>query len=227
MREPFRISVPGPRGPLGRLLEQFGRPSGLLGRLAGVLMAQGDADDRWVVDLLDVRPDDRVLEVGFGPGVAIELIAERARSGFVAGVDPSDVMLRRAARRNHEAIRQGRVDLRLSTAEDLPFPDGRFAKACAIHSVYFWPDLEAGSREVAWVLVPGGCAILAVRLRRPAAFGPSRYGLTDDQVADVTAALRLAHFGEVTTERREIGRQTMLAIVAHRSPVAPLTTGGA
>src|SRR5438477_6943496 len=79
-------SPPEPAGLLGRLLAQFGRPSGLLGHVAGSLMARGTADDRWIVDLVDVQPSDRVLEVGCGPGVALALIAERATSGFVAGV---------------------------------------------------------------------------------------------------------------------------------------------
>ena len=80
------------------LFEQFGRPSGWLGRIAGSLMAKGADDDRWLVDLLDVQPEDRVLEVGFGPGVAIELLAARASRGRVAGVDPSDVMVRQATK---------------------------------------------------------------------------------------------------------------------------------
>ena len=84
-------------GLLGRFFAQFGRPSGPLGRLAGYLMARLDADDRWVVDLLDVQPHDRVLDIGFGPGLTIALIAERCPSTLVAGVDPSEVM--RAGRR--------------------------------------------------------------------------------------------------------------------------------
>jgi hypothetical protein len=58
-----------------RFFQQFARPSGWLGRIAGSMMAKGAEDDRWLVDLLDVQPDDRALEVGFGPGVAIALIA--------------------------------------------------------------------------------------------------------------------------------------------------------
>jgi hypothetical protein len=71
------------------LFQQFGRTSGLLGRLAALLMAKGADDDRWLVDLLDMQPDDCVLEVGFGPGAAIELIAARATRGLVGSVDPS------------------------------------------------------------------------------------------------------------------------------------------
>jgi ubiquinone/menaquinone biosynthesis C-methylase UbiE len=203
---------------LGRLFEQFGRPSGLLGRLAGYVMARSEADDRWVVELLDVQPHDRVLEVGFGPGVAVALIAERATSGLVAGVDPSKVMVRQATRRNGAGVRAGRVELRLGTVSDLPHPDGHFTKACAIHSLYFWPSLDDGLRELHRVLAPGGLLVLAVRMRRPQAglFDPSRYGFTDEQVAEVVAALGSIGFRDVTTRRQEIDRQTMLAILARR-----------
>jgi ubiquinone/menaquinone biosynthesis C-methylase UbiE len=119
------------------LFAQFGRPSGLLGRLAGWLMARTDADDRWVVDLLDVRPADRVLEIGFGPGIAIALLAERTTAGLVAGVDPSDVMAQQARRRSRAAVQAGRVVLCQGSATALPYADARFTKACAIHAVYF------------------------------------------------------------------------------------------
>src|SRR5207253_9124548 len=91
------------------LLQQFARPSGWLGHIAGLLMAKGADDDRWLVDLLEVQPDDRVLEVGFGPGVAIELIATRATRGLVGGIDPSDVMVQQATKRNRQAVQEGRV----------------------------------------------------------------------------------------------------------------------
>jgi ubiquinone/menaquinone biosynthesis C-methylase UbiE len=205
-------------GPLRALFGQFGRPSGLLGRLAGWMMAKIDDDDRWVVELLEVRPDDRVLEVGFGPGVAIGLLAARARAGLVAGVDPSEVMVRQALRRNRAAVRAGRVELRRGAAEALPWPDGHFTKACAIHVLYFWPLLQPGLRELQRVLAPGGRLVLAVRMQRPEAglLDPNRYGYSEQQVAEVVAALGSLGFGEVETPRRELGRQTITAIVARR-----------
>src|SRR5436309_4010136 len=104
-----RSSTSGPAAPrppalLRPLFDQFARPSGLLGRLAGRLMAKGIEDDEWLTSLLEIKPYDRVLEVGFGPGVAIELIAARAANGLVAGIDPSDVMLREAKRRNRLGV---------------------------------------------------------------------------------------------------------------------------
>jgi hypothetical protein len=50
-----------------------GHPEGLLGKLGGIIMARMNADcGSWVSDLLEIRPNDSVLEVGFGPGVVIQ-----------------------------------------------------------------------------------------------------------------------------------------------------------
>ena len=207
-----------PAGPLRPLFMQFGRPQGLLGRLAGHLMARFDADDRWIVELLDVQPDDRVLDLGCGPGIAVALIAARACSGLVAGVDPSEVMVRQASRRNRAAVRQGRVELRLGAAADLPYPDAHFTKACALHSLQFWPSVEAGLREVRRVLARRGLLILGLRMRRPEAgrFGPSRYGFTGEQLAEVTTMLAAVGFADVTMRTRELGRETITAVLARR-----------
>lgn len=113
----------------------------------------------WVIDLLDVQQHDTVLEVGFGPGVAVQLLAGSAR--HVAGIDPSIEMLRQAAKRNAGAINQGRVDLRQGCADRLPFAVGSFDKAMAINSTQVWPDAPAGLREIWQVLKPGGNVALA------------------------------------------------------------------
>jgi len=68
----------------------FGRPRGALGRLGGRIMARTNKDcGAWVVALLEIGAEDRVLEVGFGPGVVIE---------GLASVDPSVEMFEQERR---------------------------------------------------------------------------------------------------------------------------------
>ena len=70
---------------LSVMVGQFGHPHGFGGRAAGWVMAtRGSNRERniWAVGLLDVQPHDRVLEIGFGPGVAIQEFARRAASVF-------------------------------------------------------------------------------------------------------------------------------------------------
>lgn len=75
---------------------------------------------RWTISLLDIKPDDRLLEIGFGPGFAIELISKIASEGFIAGVDHSEVMVQQAEKRNARAIRDGKVVLRHGSVSHLP-----------------------------------------------------------------------------------------------------------
>jgi ubiquinone/menaquinone biosynthesis C-methylase UbiE len=139
------------------LMRAFGRPQGLLGRVGGIIMGRMNRDMAGsVIAQLKLRPDERVLEVGFGPGVGIALLASSLPSGCVAGVDPSPEMNAQARKRNAGVIASGRVDLRQTSVEQLPFGATTFDAAMAINSMQMWPDRLAGLREIARVLRPGG-----------------------------------------------------------------------
>jgi SAM-dependent methyltransferase len=114
---------------LNVLMRAFGRPQG---RLGGIIMAStNEGCGAWVIDLLEVGPNDNVLEVGFGPGVVIQHLAKLASEGYVAGIDPSREMVQQLAlgTRLHQ---NGRVDLQRGSVDSLPFDDGSFDKALAV-----------------------------------------------------------------------------------------------
>ncbi|GAA3160984.1 hypothetical protein GCM10020001_101540 [Nonomuraea salmonea] len=117
--------------------------------------------------MLDVRPADRVLEIGFGPGVAIAEFARRA--GRVFGVDHSATMARQAARRNAAAVRAGRVRLVVASVERLPDFGGPLDVVLAVNSVGFWPDPVDRLRELRGLLRPGGRIALVSQPRCPGA----------------------------------------------------------
>ena len=145
-------------------LRMFGRPRGLLGRLGGLVMARVNRRPAaWVIGLLELRASDAVLELGFGPSVAVELLARSSR--YVAGIDPSPEMLRQARRRNAAAIQAGRVDLRQASADHLPFAAESFDAALAFNAMQVWPDRAAGLGEMRRVLRPGGRAALVFTIR--------------------------------------------------------------
>ena len=109
----------------------------------------------WVAGLLEIGPNDSVLEVGFGPGVIIQRLSKLACAGLVAGIDPSREMAEQARARNAAAIARGSVDLQRGSVESLPFDDATFDKALAINSMQVWPDPAAGLREMRRVMKPG------------------------------------------------------------------------
>ncbi len=169
-------------------VSQFGGPKGPKGWLAAHLVARltGEAN-RWMVDCLQVGPDDRVLDVGCGPGLAVA-VAARVSEGPVVGVDTSDTMVRLARRRNRAAIRQGRVEIRRADAARLPYPDGHFTRAGSLNSLQFWTRPEDGLVELYRVLEPGGRVAVVLMARSDDPPGPGMPPWMEETMDRVRAA---------------------------------------
>jgi ubiquinone/menaquinone biosynthesis C-methylase UbiE len=79
------------------VVRQFGRPRRVAGHLAGWVMANRPSNrqrNHWVVSLLDLQPTDRVLEIGFAPGLGIAELSRRVGpAGHVYGVDHFNLRL--------------------------------------------------------------------------------------------------------------------------------------
>jgi len=137
------------------LMRMFGRPQGAPGSLGGIVMARTNAAcGAWVTELLEIGPDESVLEVGFGPGVVIQRLSKLA--AHVAGIDPSQEMVEQARAWIANAIESSCVDPRRGSVESLPFNNDTFDKAMAINSMQVWPDAVAGLREIRRVMRSGG-----------------------------------------------------------------------
>jgi ubiquinone/menaquinone biosynthesis C-methylase UbiE len=198
------------------LVSQFGRPSGFWGSVAGSIMAHRASNReraRWTVELLQIRPEDRVLEVGFGPGVAIEHASRAAHRGSVVGVDHSEVMVEQATRRNARAIAEGRVELRLAAVEKLPELEAPpFDKIFAINSVGFWPDPVVQLEHLRELLVRGGTLALTVQPR-----GRGANEAAVERVAEKLADyLTRAGFVELRREIRPMKPVSAVAVLGRR-----------
>jgi SAM-dependent methyltransferase len=155
-----------------RVVSQFMHPRGFPGRLVGWEMALRPSNRKrnvWAVELLDVQPSDRVLEIGFGPGIAIREIARRATRGQVVGIDRSAVMRGQAARRNAAAIRVGRVSLTVASIDDPPAFGPPFDKILAVNNMTMWPEPALRLTELAGVLCSGGLIAIVSQPRCPGA----------------------------------------------------------
>lgn len=194
------------------LRSQFACPTGLLGRLVGRLMAiKNGGMNEFAVEMLEVQPDDQALEIGFGHGRTIRMIAERAKAGFVAGVDLSDVMVRQAAKYNFDLIVAGRVEVCQGSIADLPYECGRFTKALAVNNYQFWPNAELNLVEMRRVMREGGLLVICLRMHSTNrfAFAP---GFTEDEVADVAGLARWVGFRDIRIVKRKVGREASCVI---------------
>jgi len=178
-------------------------PSGFLGRVIGHIMSfeTAGANDL-ALKALDLKPMDRVLEVGFGHGRTIERAASMVPVGLVAGIDTSDEMVQMATRRCRHLIDQDRVRLTRGDSAQVPYPDRFFDKGYAIHTIYFWNDPQVHLRELHRVLRDGARFVLGFHPKEDGATGDfpdSVYRFyTSDAVLDL---LRATGFADARVER--------------------------
>jgi ubiquinone/menaquinone biosynthesis C-methylase UbiE len=102
----------------------------------------------------------RVLDVGCGSGYLLRLLARQwPQASELAGIDPAPSMIEAAA----GSTRDERLRFSIGAAERLPYPDSSFDLVVSTTSFDHWSDQEAGLRECARVLLPGGRLMLVDR----------------------------------------------------------------
>jgi SAM-dependent methyltransferase len=141
------------------------------------------------------HPGGKLLEVGSGPGRLAVRLAREAPSMTLTGVDISDAMVERAARRAAGAGLSERVRFEVGDVAALPLSDQEFDGVVSTLSLHHWSDPASGLEEIYRVLKPGGEARiydLAHWLWRPARGG--------EQLAQLAAVSRFGG-GEVEVVR--------------------------
>jgi ubiquinone/menaquinone biosynthesis C-methylase UbiE len=111
---------------------------------------------RSVVEQLDIRPDERVLEIGCGHGVAATLVCERLEGGRLTAVDRSPKMIWAAMRRNAAHVEAGRVEFLVASLEDLDLGERRFDKIFAVRVGLCHRDPERARGLAERWLAPSG-----------------------------------------------------------------------
>ncbi|NJM74144.1 MAG: class I SAM-dependent methyltransferase [Scytonema sp. RU_4_4] len=185
------------------VVAQFARPTGFWGNIAGFIMANRSSNlerNEWAISLLHLQPSDRVLEIGFGPGVTIQKMSEIVSHGLIWGIDHSDVMFRQASKRNQRAIAAGRVRLALTSVSQLPAFDGPFDKILDVNGFQFWDNQIEVLRQLREQLRAGGIIALVHQ--------PRNLGATEDDATE--AGERFAHYLEMAGFKDiKVERKTM------------------
>jgi SAM-dependent methyltransferase len=198
-----------------RLIGQFEHPRGVLGHLAGRIMA-GRRSNRlrndWTLDLLDLAPAHRVLEIGFGPGYAIGQAARRIPQGRVWGLDHSATMLTQARRRNAALIASGRLVLLQGDASDFGALPRDLDRVFSVNVVQFWSEPVTVLRGIHDILRPGGMAAMTYMPR-----GPNASPEQADAMADrLSAMLRQAGFGQIRIQRLPLEPMPAICVLSCR-----------
>jgi ubiquinone/menaquinone biosynthesis C-methylase UbiE len=186
--------------------KQMQYPKGFFGKVLFAWMTPKTlAHARWTADLLDIQPEDQIIEIGFGNGANIKLLLQRAVRGSVTGVEISKTAIEMATKKNAKAISEGRVKLHLAQGNALPSENNVFEKACSVATAYVIEDPGAVFKEMFRVLKPKGRAAVTFPVRENfMRFKPvSTEGFFLHVLADLEAAFRNAGFVNYRTERND------------------------
>ena len=146
---------------------QLRKPGGWFGSLVmGRMLNRVNADIiNSTLARLELQPQHNVLEIGFGGGASLALVARQLTTGVITGIDFSAEMVSAAQNRFKTDIDNGRMRLQLGDVSQLSFPSATFDRIFTINTIYFWPDTAQGFTEIRRVLKPGGLAVIALRSR--------------------------------------------------------------
>lgn len=188
MRQALVFRLLGPAG--AAIARQLSRPHGWFGRAVMTrVLNRGNRDlIEATLDGVDLSPESRLLDVGFGGGLLLEL-AHRRGARRLAGVDPSEAAV--AWLRSRPGWLAGSAPrLELGVADALPFEDASFDVVASTNTVYFWSELGRAFSELRRVLRPGGVLTIgfsgSAKLRGFDAI--TRHGFEFHENAEIVAA---------------------------------------
>ncbi len=197
------------------LITQFKQPRGLLGRLAGTIMAKRASNierNRWALEQLQLHPQDRLLEIGFGPGVAALMAHRKIDQGHYYGIDHSHTMFQQASARNRKALKARRMTLMVGDiCTDVPPPDWNFNKVFSTNVVQFWPDPVAVFKRLYQRLPPGGSVATAYQPRQRGATDKDAQAMAEK----LSEQLTQAGFKQIMTTTLNI-KPACICVVATR-----------
>jgi ubiquinone/menaquinone biosynthesis C-methylase UbiE len=171
-----------------------------------------------VIELLDLQPGERVLDIATGTGVAAFMAAERVESsGEVVATDLAEKMVEQTAKYAGQHGATNMIFERMD-AEELSFEDGSFDAVMCVLGLMYPADPQQAIEEMYRVLKPGGRAAACVWGRRDRCGWAEIFPITDAQVeSDVcpmffqlglpnalSYAFERAGFNEISDERMDV-----------------------
>jgi cyclopropane fatty-acyl-phospholipid synthase-like methyltransferase len=139
------------------IASQFKKPTGLLGIFTSNLMVKNNQKnyDRLIKDL-NLQPYDKLLEIGYGPGIGIKMIAEICSTCTIHGIDFSKQMYQKATKYNQQYLDASRVQLQHGDFLNVLVAHSDYDKIFCLNVVYFWDELIGPFKKVLSLLKKGG-----------------------------------------------------------------------
>ncbi len=136
---------------------QFKKPTGLFGNFSSRVMVKGNSNRySTLIKDLEILPEDKILEIGYGPGIGIQMITRLCQTCTVHGIDFSKLMFKKAGKLNKLAIDQSKVQLFLGDYLKIAIDQNQYDKIFCLNVIYFWDELSNPLQKTHALLKTGG-----------------------------------------------------------------------
>jgi ubiquinone/menaquinone biosynthesis C-methylase UbiE len=184
-------------------MSQARKPTGFFGKLYARGMAWGHRSFyKNAAKALDLQPDDTYLEIGFGSGLFIKKYASHVSK--IAGLDYSEDMVNLASSINKDLIESGKAEFKQGDVSAIPWGDNEFSAAVGIETFFFWPEPEAGLKEIFRVLAPEGRLVIEMAYNKDDGRDHTKhlkkYNFTLYSGEEMKALLKKAGFCDVSVD---------------------------
>lgn len=110
---------------------------------------------QWATENMDIKPDDNILEVGCGAGIAVTLVAMQLKKGTITAIDQSEAMIKKASSRNASLVAAGKAIFVHAALETITLK-AKYTKIFAFNVSVFWKDASKELAVVKKLLAPQG-----------------------------------------------------------------------
>lgn len=186
------------------LSKQLRCPAGAEAREIGENMFQSNSNMIFeTIDALNIRPNTRVFELGFGNGMHLSYLFEKEDTLIYDGVDISQAMVEEANLNNSILVKSGKATFNYTLESDfLSVPDSFFDYCFSVNTLYFWNNPHKYFDRIYRILGKGGEIALGFIAK---SFGEklpfTQTGFTFYEVEEVEAFLCNSGFRNIQSTR--------------------------
>jgi ubiquinone/menaquinone biosynthesis C-methylase UbiE len=193
--------------------KQLKKPTGKKGIIvAEFLHSHNDLQTQWTISLLEIKPSDEVLEIGFGTGGGIRQVAKKNVNGKTWGIDFSKVMLNISLESNEKGIKDGKVLLKLGDISNYDFGKTKFNKIFAVNVLYFWKNPLRILKRIYSLLLPKGKVVLFIYHKNSQRDRIKEGILKNYSGEEVVCLLKKAGFNKAFFKEKKFSANTRLGV---------------
>lgn len=147
--------------------ENFKEPHGIIGKIAGKIMELENRElNEWAVHLLNIKPGERVLEIGYGPGYGIAYLLNQHEKVVVDGIDVSEDMKELASKKLKEEIAEQKVNLFVGDIEERRLPSNQYDKVLSVNNYTLWDEQVEILTNIYKAMVKEGRIVITIQPRQ-------------------------------------------------------------